>query len=130
MAAADRAKADGPGASAVRRSRARGKAARRGAGDFYAGVLQEAEQLALEEARDVEGLDQEIALLRVKLLTALEQHPENYPLLLRGVELLVRAVTARYRISGQGEEDLYQSTLGVLKGLGAVLLPEGTANGR
>lgn len=130
MTAADPARVDAQDDPAVRPSWPRRRGGRRGARDFYAAVLQEAEQLALEEARDLEGLDEEIALLRVKLLSALEQHPDNYTLLLRGVELLVRAVAARYRISGQGEEDLYQSTLGVLKGLGEVLLPGGPADGR
>jgi hypothetical protein len=40
----------------------------------------------LPEAKGVEGLDEEIALLRVKLTTALQEHPDNLPLMLRGVE--------------------------------------------
>ena len=97
---------------------------RRTVKDFYAVALKEAEQAALENAREMEGLDEEIAVLRVKLQTALAERPDDYTLLLRGVDLMVRAVSARYRISGKGEDDLYQSVVGVLKGIGMVLLPE------
>lgn len=103
---------------------------RRTVKDFYAVALKEAEQAALENARELEGLDEEIAVLRVKLQTALAEHPENFTMLLRGIELMVRAVSARYRISGKGEDDLYQSVVGVLKGIGTVLLPEGESHVR
>jgi len=103
---------------------------RRTVKDFYAAALKEAEQAALEDARELEGLDEEIAVLRVKLQTALAERPEDFTLLLRGVDLMVRAVSARYRISGKGEDDLYQSVVGVLKGIGTVLLPEGESHVR
>jgi hypothetical protein len=92
---------------------------------FYAAALSEAERLLLPEAKGIEGLDEEIALLRVRLHTAIRQHPENLPLLIKGVELLVKAVAARYRLSKRAEADLYQSVLGVLKGIGDALWPEG-----
>ena len=111
---------NGTGAVSVRGRRK----TRRTVKDFYTVALKEAEQAALEDARELEGLDEEIAVLRVKLQTALSEHPEDYTLLMRGVDLMVRAVSARYRISGKGEDDLYQSVVGVLKGIGTVLLPE------
>ena len=40
--------------------------------------------------------------------------------------MLVRAVSAKYRLSPKSEKDLYQSLLGVLQGVGSVLLPEGS----
>ena len=103
---------------------------RRTVKDFYTVALKEAEQAALDDARELEGLDEEIAVLRVKLQTVLAEHPENFTMLLRGIELMVRAVSARYRISGKGEDDLYQSVVGVLKGIGTVLLPEGESHVR
>ena len=98
--------------------------------EFYAQALSEAARPLLPQARELEGLDEEIAVLRVKLQTALTERPEDYTLLLRGVDLMVRAVSARYRISGKGEDDLYQSVVGVLKGIGTVLLPEGESHVR
>ncbi len=103
----------------------RRSAGRRPSGkQFYASVLEAAERTALEAARELDGLDEEIALLRVKLQTALAERPEDHELLMKGVNLLVRAVATRYRISGPAQEDLYQSIVGVLKGVGAALLPE------
>jgi hypothetical protein len=70
-------------------------------------------------------LDEEIAVLRVKLRSQLEAHPEDFPNLLKGVDLLVKAVKTRYRLSKKAEEDLYQSVIGVLEGVGTALGLEG-----
>ena len=91
---------------------------------FYDRALTEAERLLLPEARELEGLDEEIALLRVRLNTALQERPQDLPVLLRGIELLVKAVAARYRLSRKAEGDLYQSAVGVLRGIGGVIWPE------
>ena len=96
----------------------------RKARDFYTRVLGEAEKKLLPQARELEGLDEEIALLRVKLIQALREKPQDLELLLKGVGMLVRAVSTRYRLSKKGEEDLYQSVLGVLRGIGDALSPE------
>ncbi len=91
--------------------------------NFYATALGEAERTALETAREIEGLDEEIAVLRVKLQRGLAEHPEDYDFLVKGIGLLLRAVSAKYRMGGKAEEDLYDSVVGVLKGVGQVLLP-------
>lgn len=96
--------------------------------DFYGGSVDEAERVALEAARDIQGLDEEIALLRAKLRTALEERPQDLPLMLKGIDLLVRAVSARYRLTKRAEEDLLESIDGILKGVGGQLLPEGLAD--
>ena len=74
---------------------------------FYGRALSEAERVLLPQAREVQGLEQEIALLRVKL-----------PLMLRGVELLVRAVSAEYRLSCKSQDNLAAAIDGVLKEIG------------
>ena len=43
---------------------------------FYSRALEEAERFELEEASHIEGIDQEIALLRVKLRELLEAQPD------------------------------------------------------
>ncbi|MBU2008793.1 MAG: hypothetical protein KJ624_02920 [Chloroflexi bacterium] len=103
---------------------AKGGSDARKARDFYTRALGEAEKTLLPEARELEGLDEEIALLRVKLIQALREKPQDLELLLKGVGMLVRAVSTRYRLSKKGEEDLYQSVLGVLRGIGDALSPE------
>jgi hypothetical protein len=104
-----------------RRARRRGRSLAR---DFYGSALDAAERTELEAASEVEGLDEEIALLRVKLRTSLEDRPEDLPLMLRGIELLVKAVSARYRLTKQAEADLSDSIAGVIRGVGGVLMPE------
>lgn len=94
-------------------------------GGFYADALSQAERIRLPQARQIEGLDDEIALLRVRLGSLAAEHPENIELLLKGIGVLVRAVAARYRLSKKAENDLYQSVLGVLRGIGGALHPEG-----
>ncbi len=104
----------------ARRAHRRSKLAR----DFYGSALDAAEQIELEAASDIGGLDREIALLRMKLREVLSERPEDLQLMLRGIELLVKAVSARYRLSKQAEEDLAGSIAGVVRGVGGLLMPE------
>ena len=115
----------------TQRPRASGRRARRGskvARDFYGSALDAAERIELAEAAEVEGLDKEIAVLRMKLRDVLVNRPEELQLMLRGIELLVKAVSARYRLSKDAEEDLAGSIAGVVRGVGELLLPEGTVD--
>jgi len=66
---------------------------------FYEQALDEAETTELEGAKQVEGLDDEIALLRLRLGSLLSERPEDLTLMFKGVELLTRVVSARYRMS-------------------------------
>jgi len=104
------------------RSKVRATRAKKG---FYAQALSEAERVLLPEARGIEGLDEEIALLRVKLTTALEEQPDNMPLMLRAVDLLVKAVAAKYRLSKKSREDLADAINEVLKEIGGALFDPG-----
>ena len=91
---------------------------------FYSQALTQSERVRLPRAKEVEGLDEEIALLRVKLRSHLEKHPENLEVLMKGISLLLRAVVTRYKLSPQAEEDLYANVVGVIKGIGGMVLPE------
>ena len=66
---------------------------------FYREALTQAERADFPVALEVEGVDQEIALLRLRLRTALEQRPGDFPLMLSGVGMLVRALAVKYRLS-------------------------------
>ena len=85
--------------------------------------MSQAERLRLPQAEGVHGLDEEIALLRVKLSTALKDHPDDMPLMLRGVDLLVKAVATKYRLSKQSRDDLADAINEVLKEIGTALFP-------
>lgn len=90
---------------------------------FYAGCVTEGERELLEAAREVEGLEEEIAVLRVRLFRALKEHPEDFRLMVHGVGMLVRAVAAQYRLSPKARRDLADNFAAVLNGLGDQILP-------
>jgi hypothetical protein len=90
---------------------------------FYAEALSEAERADLPLAREIDGVDQEIALLRLRLRSLLAERPEDFTLMLRGVDLLTKAVSARYRLSKQAREDLSTALAKVVRGM-AETLPE------
>ena len=91
--------------------------------NFYGRALDQAERLDLEEAQEIEGLDDEIALMRVRLKRAVEKHPEDVQLLVKGLDILVRAVGARYRLSPKSRRDLAENLAAALNSLGDQLLP-------
>lgn len=91
---------------------------------FYEPSLTDEERRGFPEALRVEGLDQEIAVLRVRLRSVMEEYPERFDLQLQAVRLLVKAVAVKYRLSQKSEDDLYQNMLGVLRGIGGVIWPE------
>ena len=112
------------GKAPVHRKRTRTTRKPRTIGGFYESALNEAEAALFQDAKKLDGLDDEIAVLRVKLRSAVKAHPDNLPLMLRGIGLLVKAVSARYRLSKQAEDDLADSLAGVIRGVGGILMPE------
>jgi hypothetical protein len=92
---------------------------------FYESALSAAEREDLPHARDVEGLDEEIAVLRLRLRSVLQEHPDNMKLMLKGIELLTRALSARYRLSKDAKADLSASIKSVLSEIGGRIYPEG-----
>jgi hypothetical protein len=82
---------------------------------FYAKVLDEAERLDFELAAGVEGFDDEIALLRVKIKSLLTNDPENIKLLMAATNTLVRLVNTKYKISREQKQGLKEAIENVLK---------------
>ncbi len=83
---------------------------------FYEDALTEAEQVRLPHVRKIEGLDEEIAVLRVQLFTALETlPPERFDTYLKLMNALVRAVATRYRISNQAKDDFAENLFNLIK---------------
>ncbi len=81
---------------------------------FYSRALDEAERLEFEEVRGMEGLDEEIALLRLKLRSLIESHPENVRLALDTANTIARLVRTRYSISRDQKKSLKQAITKVL----------------
>ena len=86
-------------------------ACRRG---FYAKALDEAEKVGLEEALGVEGIDQEIALLRLKLRELVENQPDRIDLQFKAANTIARLVKTRYQISKEQKKSLKEAVQRVL----------------
>ena len=93
---------------------------------FYSKVLDEAEQLDFELATDVEGIDDEIALLRVKIKSILEKDPENINLIMQATSALAGLLRTRYNISKEDKKGLKEAIANVLRD---VALPLGIGIG-
>ncbi|MBN1369850.1 MAG: hypothetical protein JW954_06405 [Dehalococcoidaceae bacterium] len=93
---------------------------------FYARYLTHEEQLALQEATLVEGLDEEIALMRVKIQGILNYDPQNIELLSRGMTTLASLVRTRYNLGREDKQGLKEAISTVLKD---VALPLGLSLG-
>ena len=88
---------------------------------FYAKVLDEAEQLDFDLASGVEGFDDEIALLRVKIKSLLENDPENISLLMQATNTLAHLVKTKYNISKEQRKGLKEAIGNVLKDIAVPL---------
>lgn len=88
---------------------------------FYTRALSEDERMLLLRARRVQGIDEEIAVLRMRLFTLLQKHPSGIEWLLPPVAVLARLVALRYRLSPESKENLAENLTGVLNGVGVAL---------
>jgi hypothetical protein len=81
---------------------------------FYGQALSEAERLELEEAGGVEGIDEEIAILRVKLRELIVAAPEKFDLHLKLATTIARLVSTRYSITKEQKKSLKEAVTRVL----------------
>ena len=93
---------------------------------FYFKVFDGAEQLDFELASGVNGIDDEIALLRVKIKSSLENDPENIKLIMEATNVLSRLVKTRYNITKEQKKGLKEAIGNVLRD---VALPLGISLG-
>lgn len=81
---------------------------------FYSNVLDEAQKASYEQAICVEGLDQEIALIRVKIKSIIEHDPDNSKLIIQAITTLARLLRTKYNIGKKDKK-------GTLEAIGNVL---------
>ena len=81
---------------------------------FYSRALSEAENVDLEEASLVEGIDQEIALLRVRLRELAQNEPDKLELHLEAANTIARLIRTRYQISKEQKKSLKEAIQKVL----------------
>ncbi len=80
---------------------------------FY--VLDEAERMDFELAAGVDGIDDEIALLRVMIKSQLASHPENIQYIVQAANTLERMIKTRYSITREQRKGLKEAIGNVLK---------------
>jgi len=96
---------------------------------FYSKVLDEAEQLDFMLATGVEGIDDEIALFRVKIKSLIAHDPDNIKLIMQATNTLARLLRTRYNISKKDKKGLREAISNTLRevalplgiGIGAVI---------
>ncbi len=82
---------------------------------FYAKVLTEAEELDFDTACGVEGIDEEIALLRVKIKALIKSDPDNLRLIMNMTNALERLIRTRYNITKEQRKGLKEAIGNVIK---------------
>jgi hypothetical protein len=73
---------------------------------FYSKQLSEIEKVEYLLAIEIEGLDYEIALMRVKIQSLIGHDPENIRLITQAANTLARLLTARHTISDKDPNDM------------------------
>ena len=82
---------------------------------FYAAALDEADKMDFELAQGMEGIDDEIALLRMKLRSLVQSDPDNIRMIIAATSTLARLVMTRYKISGDQKKTLSAAIGSVLR---------------
>ena len=81
---------------------------------FYSRALTEAEKLEMEDAAQVDGVDQEIALLRIKLRELVASEPNRIDLHIEAATAIARLIKTRYQISKEQKQSLKEAIQKVL----------------
>ena len=82
---------------------------------FYSKVLDAVEQEDFKTATSVEGIDDEIALLRVKIKSLITHDPDNIKLIMQATNTLARLVRTKYNISKKDKQGLKEAIGNVLR---------------
>jgi hypothetical protein len=88
---------------------------------FYSKTLSPEQQEALQDAAVVDGIDQEIALLRVKIASILENAPQNIDVLILALSLLARLLQTKQLIDKKDRHKLGEAFQNVLRNIAVPL---------
>jgi hypothetical protein len=84
---------------------------------IYYRALSRTEKLDFENASGVEGIDDEITLIRLKIVDILENDPENIKLIMAASDILAKLVKVRYSMSHKGESRFKEALENVFKNI-------------
>ena len=82
---------------------------------FYSPVMTEEECLNFIQATEVQGLDSEIALLRVKIQSLVARDPDNLKLITQVTNALCRLIMTKYNISKNDKKGLMEAIENVFR---------------
>jgi hypothetical protein len=82
---------------------------------FYSPVMTEEEHLNFIQATEVQGLDSEIALLRVKIQSLVARDPDNLKLITQVTNALCRLIMTKYNISKNDKQGLMEAIENVFR---------------
>jgi hypothetical protein len=94
---------------------------------FYARVMDEADLIDFDLAAGVNGIDDEIALLRMMIKSLLEREPENIKVIMDATNTLARLLKIRFDISKEQKKGLKDAIGNVLRDI-AIPLGIGIGN--
>ncbi len=73
--------------------------------------------MELPSAMSMEGMDGEIALLRIRLRRLAGKKPDEFALLLRGIGTLAKVLSLKYKLSPVSAEELEKEMLSTVEEL-------------
>jgi hypothetical protein len=82
---------------------------------FYSPVMTEEERLNFIQATEVQRLDSEIALLRVKIQSLVARDPDNLKLITQVTNALCRLIMTKYNISKNDKKGLMEAIENVFR---------------
>ena len=82
---------------------------------FYVKSLNEEERLNFQQATEVEGLDSEIALMRVKIQSLVAREPDNLKMITQAVTALARVIMTKFNISKSDKKTFAEAMENALK---------------
>jgi len=94
---------------------------------FYSKVLDAEEKRDYEEARNIQGLDEEIALLRAKIASIMRHDGQNFKLLMIALATMCKLVATQGHIPTNDPERFRKGFMRAVDGLG---IPEKFFKGR
>ncbi len=89
--------------------------------NFYEKVLDEAEKIDFAAAWGKDSIDDEIALLRVKIKEIIQNNPDNIRLLLQATNMLTKLMKARYNMNKGQKKSLGEAVRKVITEIGVPL---------
>jgi uncharacterized protein YjcR len=82
---------------------------------FYSKVLDEAQKRNLEVASNIDGIDEEIDILRVKIRNVLEKDPENIKLIMAAITTLANLLKTKVNLDKHQKKSFKDSLFKVIK---------------